>query len=264
MAGVGIVTCQAPDFPQQTWRYRDSSRPPFDPVVFDVDALRARGLLTGVASAGRGGTMFFELDGEPLVLREFRRGGLVRHVSRRSYVQMGLERSRAMREFALLLELESLRLPAPVIFAARRTRRGMLETGELVTHLLPGSSFAEQARAATASGAATRSPWVAEPGGLPGAVGRCIARFHAAGVEHADLNAHNILVDEASGAVSLLDFDGGIRHVGVSVTPNTGWAARNLSRLARSLERLGVSSVFNDLESAWRAALQPSNPSASR
>jgi len=261
MAGVGIVTCQAPDSPHQTWRYRDSSRPRFDPVVFEAEALRARGLLTGVASAGRGGTVFFELDGEPLVLREFRRGGMVRHVSRRSYVQMGLERSRAMREFALLLELESLELPAPVIFAARRTRRGMLETGELVTHLLPGTSFAEQAQAA---GAAAGSPWEAESGGLPGAVGRCIARFHAAGVEHADLNAHNILADEASGAVSLLDFDGGIRHIGVSVTPNTHWAERNLSRLARSLERLGVSSVFSDLESAWRAALQASTLRASR
>ncbi len=257
MAGAGIVTCHSPDKPQQTWRYRESSSPGFDPVVFDASALRARGLITGVASAGRGGTIFFELDGRPLVLREFRRGGMVRHISTHSYLQMGLERSRAMREFNLLMELEALGLPSPQVFAACRTRRGLLETGELVTHLLPGASFAEHAAESVAARGELSSS-------LAVSVGRCIARFHAAGIEHADLNAHNILVDKTGGTISLLDFDGGRRHVGASVTATTPWAARNLSRLARSLERLDASSVFSELEQAWRAALQESTPSASR
>ena len=40
------------------------------------------------------------------------------------------------------------------------------------------------------------------------AVGRCIAALHARGVQHADLNAHNVLLG-AGGQVYVLDFDRG-------------------------------------------------------
>ncbi|MDZ7828823.1 MAG: lipopolysaccharide kinase InaA family protein [Halofilum sp. (in: g-proteobacteria)] len=63
-------------------------------------------------------------------------------------------------------------------------------------------------------------------------IGATIARMHAAGVDHADLNAHNILlIDE--GAVYLIDFDRG------RLRPAPGeWQARNLARLRRSLDKL--------------------------
>jgi 3-deoxy-D-manno-octulosonic acid kinase len=64
-------------------------------------------------------------------------------------------------------------------------------------------------------------------------VGALIARFHAAGVDHADLNAHNILV--ADGKLWLIDFDGGeIRGTG------TAWKLANLARLKRSLLKVGA------------------------
>lgn len=260
----GTVTCRAPGHSHETWRYRKVSVPTFDPIVFDAEALEQRGLITGIASAGRGGTVFFELDGHPLVLREFRRGGMVRHISTRYYVQSGLERSRAMREYALLIELESLQLPAPVVFAARRTRQGLLESGELVTQRLPGHTLVEKLLEVEGAYDASAHEQDASINAIAVAVGQCIARFHAAGVEHADLNAHNILIDESSNTVSLLDFDGGRRHSGKSVSASTLWAARNMARLARSFEREGLHSVFPILERAWRVALQQSTPSASR
>ncbi len=64
-------------------------------------------------------------------------------------------------------------------------------------------------------------------------VGAEIARFHAQGVYHADLNAHNILLTDA--AVWLIDFDRGeLRH------PARTWQQANLARLRRSLLKIGA------------------------
>jgi 3-deoxy-D-manno-octulosonic acid kinase len=64
-------------------------------------------------------------------------------------------------------------------------------------------------------------------------VGAEIARFHAHGVYHADLNAHNILLTDAS--VWLIDFDRGeLRH------PARAWQQANLARLKRSLLKIGA------------------------
>ncbi len=64
-------------------------------------------------------------------------------------------------------------------------------------------------------------------------VGGAIARFHAAGAYHADLNAHNVLLTDAE--VWLVDFDRGeLRE------PARLWQQANLARLQRSLHKLGA------------------------
>ena len=228
--------------------------PGFDPVVFDEAGLAARGLVTGTAGAGRGGAIFFALDGAALVLRRYRRGGLARHLSRDRYLSRGAMRSRPMREFALLLELEALGLPAPRPFAARRTRHGPFESGALVTHRLPGRTLAERlAPPDVAPGAAPDVddvPWAT--------VGRCVAGFHRAGVLHADLNAHNVLVADAGDApaASLIDFDRGRRLSGPVPAAR---ARRHLDRLARSIDKVRAAAGvpadgdgIEALETAWR------------
>jgi 3-deoxy-D-manno-octulosonic acid kinase len=65
-------------------------------------------------------------------------------------------------------------------------------------------------------------------------VGRTIARLHAANVWHADLNAHNILID-SNDAVWLIDFDRGRLR-----KPKLAWQQANLARLRRSLDKLGA------------------------
>ena len=59
---------------------------------------------------------------------------------------------------------------------------------------------------------------------LAEAVGSVIGRFHRAGVWHADLNAHNVLV--APDGVYLIDFDRGRLRV-----PAVAWQQANLQRL---------------------------------
>jgi tRNA A-37 threonylcarbamoyl transferase component Bud32 len=60
------------------------------------------------------------------------------------------------------------------------------------------------------------------------AVATVVAELHRNGVDHADLNTHNILLD-SSGGVSVIDFDRSrLRAPG-------GWQRRNLQRLHRSL-----------------------------
>ena len=64
-------------------------------------------------------------------------------------------------------------------------------------------------------------------------VGAALAQFHNAGAYHADLNAHNILLDAA--AVWVVDFDRGELRA-----PARGWRLANLARLQRSLLKLGA------------------------
>ena len=76
-------------------------------------------------------------------------------------------------------------------------------------------------------------------------VGATVAAFHTAGICHADLNAHNILIDH-SDAVHLIDFDRG------SVRVPGSWMGSNLKRLSRSLVKLGGPSPTSQ---AWQALL---------
>jgi tRNA A-37 threonylcarbamoyl transferase component Bud32 len=65
------------------------------------------------------------------------------------------------------------------------------------------------------------------------AVGAAVARLHRHGVDHADLNAHNILIDTV-GIISVIDFDRGkLRTAGA-------WTSRNLARLKRSLQKIAA------------------------
>jgi 3-deoxy-D-manno-octulosonic acid kinase len=64
------------------------------------------------------------------------------------------------------------------------------------------------------------------------AVGATVARFHRAGVMHADLNAQNILLDDQFG-VFLVDFDKSRK-----MPADQSWQKANLERLNRSLLKL--------------------------
>jgi 3-deoxy-D-manno-octulosonic acid kinase len=85
-------------------------------------------------------------------------------------------------------------------------------------------------------------------------IGRSVRGFHEAGVFHADLNAHNILIDPV-GEVFLIDFDKGALR---EASPQ--WKKTNLSRLHRSLLKLKrlnpdfkfEDSAFQSLEAAYR------------
>lgn len=173
--------------------------------------------------AGRGDVTFFDTAFGACVLRHYRRGGLVARVNRDRYVWTGASRTRSFREFRLLAALHALGLRVPAPVAARYEREGLHYRADLVTRRIVGARTLAERLAAGELDAA-----------IGARVGRTLAGFHVHGAWHADLNAHNVLVD-ASGSIWLLDFDRGrLRE------PAMGWQQANLARLRRSFAKLGA------------------------
>jgi 3-deoxy-D-manno-octulosonic acid kinase len=173
-------------------------------------------------------------DGREWVLRHYRRGGLIARLSPDRYVWLGLARSRAWREFHLLRALHAEGLPVPRPVAARVIREGLRYRQDLITERLPEArplSEVLQAQALTAEA------WAQ--------LGEMLARFHRAGVGHADLNAANVLLDD-SGRFFLIDFDRGRRPA------SPVFQARSLRRLRHSLDKWsGKVTPFHYREADW-------------
>ena len=215
-----------------------SERPEDD--WFDPAALAASGR-AAPGGTGRGSTLRFEAGGRDLLLRHYRRGGMARHLSDDRYLRVGLRRSRPWRELALLTRLHAGGMPVPAPVAARVSPGGPLSPwyrGDLITVYLEGT---HTLAAALRDGALDADDWPR--------IGAVIGSFHRIGVDHADLNAHNILLD-AAGAAYLIDFDRArLRFAGP-------WRRRNLARLKRSLDKLreaGSAPGFG--EGAWQRLL---------
>lgn len=191
------------------------------PAWFDRNWWQARNALRATRG-GRGGVAFLDSPVGACVLRHYRRGGWMAPLLGDRYVWNGQNRSRGFAEFRLLAELYARGLPVPAPVAARYLRRGPYYTADLITRAI------ENARTLAEIIAARRFD-----AGMAEQVGTLVARFHAAGVDHADLNAHNILV--AEGGLRLIDFDRGeIRVTG------TAWKLANLARLKRSFLKVGA------------------------
>lgn len=207
-----------------------------DAAFFEPQAWRAGGALVGEAP-GRGATWFVRHATGELALRHYRRGGMLGPWLGDRYLWLGLARTRAFREWHLLAELWRRGLPVPQPVAARVRRRGLRYTADLVTRRLPATeSLAQRLQRR----ALPRAGW--------DAIGSCLRRFHAAGVWHADLNAHNILLDGER--VFLLDFDRG------RLRPPGGWGLDNLARLRRSLDKLArIQAGFHFANHDWAALL---------
>jgi 3-deoxy-D-manno-octulosonic acid kinase len=201
---------------------------------------------------GRGGVAFVETPAGVCALRHYHRGGLIARFSADRYLWTGAARTRAFREFRLLAHIANLGLPAPQPVAARYMRDGLYYRADLLTRRIESTQTlgARLAEGRLGTELAQR-------------VGRTIARFHAASVWHADLNANNILVDEA-GRVWLIDFDRGRLR-----KPHLAWQQANLARLRRSFDKLGArrqagfdAQFWHPLLAAYHEALSQARPAA--
>jgi 3-deoxy-D-manno-octulosonic acid kinase len=190
--------------------------------AFDLEYLRSRGEIAG-AARGRGATYFIHSLGRRWVLRHYRRGGWIGHLSKDRYVWQGETAARPFAEWQLTYHLHRAGMPVPAPVAARYERRGMTYRGDLITEQLEDVlSLAQGLRV----GALSVVNWIA--------IGRCVRRFHDLGVCHADLNAHNVLLGSGD-SVYLIDFDRStLRKPGF-------WCDANLVRLRRSLEKITYS-----------------------
>ena len=207
-------------------------------ALFEPQHWRARGALEPTGR-GRGSAWFVSAPGEQWVLRHYRRGGrLAAQTSLDRYVWTGEERVRAFVEWRLLAALCERGLPVPAPVAARYARSGVSYRCDLITRRIQGVRPLSDVLAAAAA-----------PAALWRGIGALVARFHDAGLDHADLNAHNILVG-ADGGLSLVDFDRcRLRAPGA-------WRDANLQRLRRSLRKVTVGLPAERFRAAdWQALM---------
>ncbi|MEM7718476.1 MAG: 3-deoxy-D-manno-octulosonic acid kinase [Pseudomonadota bacterium] len=197
-------------------RYDTRFLDPMEPRLFDVAWLMAEGYHQG-NSAGRGEAHFIRFAGREMVLRPFRRGGLVGKINRDLYLRGGLDASRPMKEFALLDWMRAQALPVPRPVAAQVTSTGIFYRAALVTERLAGARPLEDI---LRDRPLHSDVW--------GTVGGVIRLLHNAGVDHSDLNCRNILLDPEH-RPWLIDFDKCRRR-----QPGA-WSVDNLDRLKRSL-----------------------------
>lgn len=199
------------------------------------DAMHWRSHAIPVIAGGRGAAWFIETGDARWVLRRYRRGGLAARFSDERYLWLGEAATRSFSEFRLLMRLVELGLPVPVPVAAYYSRRGISYCAALLMERLPDAT----PLAARLGAGAPADIWAS--------VGRTLADFHQAGVDHADLNANNILVSKA-GRVSVIDFDRGR----LRATPGR-WQERNMARLQRSLEKIGGAQAAAPWRAGWLA-----------
>ncbi len=218
--------------------YDGDAAPRFSPDWFDLDALRRAGAVERETRSGRAPAVFFSAQGDALVLKHYRRGGLPGRFVRDAYFGVKEGAVRSFREWRLLAELQRLKLPAPRPCAARYRRCGiskMYYTADLITFRIPGTRPLSQAlaRGNNQSDHDAGRP----PSEQWRAIGATIRRFHDAGVHHADLNAHNVLLGESAAEVFLVDFD-----KARVITADDARLQANLKRLRRSLDKLRTQS----------------------
>lgn len=204
------------------------------PEYFDPDHWAAR--VVGRAGRGRGKVIFIRADEGEWALRHYQRGGFAGRLVADRYLWLGEDLTRSFREWRMLDRLLRAGLPVPQPVAALWRRRGASYTADLLTRRIPD---AQPLSARLLAGDPV--DWRA--------VGAALRRFHDAGASHADLNAHNILLDD-SGAAWLLDFDRGrLRAPG-------GWRARSLMRLERSLRKIAAERGAPTFDATgWQALL---------
>ena len=191
----------------------------------------ATALATG---SGRGQAHRLQIEGLDVVLRHYRRGGLVARFSPDRYWRSRPQDSRAMGEYALLRRMRAWDLPVPAPVAARQLRSGWWYTADIMVAMIPGTQNVAQR---LSIGPLSIEEWRA--------LGRAIRQMHERQVFHSDLNCHNLLLDEIGGAW-IVDFDK------CGVLPGDAWKVQNLERLLRSLRKERVRrSPFHWDEAQW-------------
>ncbi len=158
---------------------------------------------------GRGNLEEFHLPGQTLVIRRFRRGGLARLFSQDRF----LNPERPFAEIRLSDRLKALGFQTPRLVAARARRLGIMGYRlEVVTERLQGSQSLGAALKAVRSQSTPARQALALLAQQTKAFGALVARLHAVGFVHSDLQPENILwvqsqADAGQDPLWVLDLD---------------------------------------------------------
>ncbi len=175
-----------------------------------------------VSDGGRNTAWYVSTPWGEAVLRHYHRGGLISRFVDERYIWLTEETTRSFAEFELLNEMHARGLPVPRAMAACYQRRGVTYRAAIMTERLPNTvSLAQAIRQAGPASIELVAP-----------VAAVIRQLHDGNVYHADLNAHNILVDDKQ-KIWLIDFDKSTRR-----EMSASLRQKSLERLGRSLQKL--------------------------
>jgi 3-deoxy-D-manno-octulosonic acid kinase len=204
---------------------------------FEPGYWRKQGRLNGSA-LGRGTTYFLRYQNRNLVLRHYKRGGLIGKFLNDQYIYAGLNKTRAWQEFQLLLKLGEIGLPAPTPVAARVKRQLGYYTADLITAKIDNAHDVHELLIKRSLSA---EMWES--------IGSTIALFHKHQVYHHDLNIHNIMLD-LNKKIWLIDFER------CAIKSGQKWKQDNLSRLNRSLKKeFSKAAHYHYTEQNWLSLL---------
>ncbi len=205
---------------------------------FEPSFWQNKGQIVG-QSKGRNTTWFIDpqdinFQNNQWVLRHYYRGGLVAKLISDHYFYTTLEATRCYRELEILQQMVALQLPVPKPIAARMIRSGLFYQADLIMQKIAATDLVAILKQTSLSENMWRE------------VGKIIAKFHQNGIDHADLNSHNIMIDN-NNKVWLIDFDrGSIKP------PEEPWQLKNIERLHRSLiKEKGLHEPFHFNKNDW-------------
>ncbi|WP_051275566.1 3-deoxy-D-manno-octulosonic acid kinase [Aestuariibacter salexigens] len=190
------------------------------------------------SATGRGAALFIQYNGIEMVLRHYRRGGLIGKLIHVHYLYTGLPGTRAWQEFTLLMYMRKHGLAVPEPIAAQVIRHGLTYRADLITRRIED---AKDVFTLLLDTTLSERNWQD--------IGNTIRAMHDLQVYHHDLNIHNIMCDKHN-KVWLIDFDK------CAIRSGHAWKQKNLDRLLRSLRKeQGKHSAFQFSEQDWQQLL---------
>ncbi|GAB56134.1 3-deoxy-D-manno-octulosonic acid kinase [Glaciecola punicea ACAM 611] len=207
---------------------------------FDNDFLKRKKLITQIAK-GRGIVYFFTLGNTELVLRHYKRGGLVAKVSNDSFIFTRISHTRCYEELSVLQHLRDKKVNVPKPIAGKITRKGLFYSADIITEVI---SNAVELNEILLSEGVVAATWQA--------IGLQIKKMHNAQVYHGDINVKNILLSRQTTppSIHLLDFDK------CAIKRGDDWKNANLLRFKRSLlKQVSKSPHYHYRQRDWDALL---------
>ena len=210
----------------------------FSESMFDIDFFGEGASITKL-KAGRGASYKLYINQRYFVLRKYLRGGFVARLFYDQYFWTGIDNTRCSVEWKITNYALEHNLPVAPVAAMKVERSGMCYRATLITFFIENiGTLAE----ILSTRHLKSENWFQ--------LGILIKRFHDAGIIHADLNANNILVDDAMD-YHLIDFDKAMIRKRAEKLK-----IKNLERLLRSLRKSQALQIkagedFNFKASDW-------------
>ena len=187
---------------------------------------------------GRGGSVRIDIEGQPAILRQYLRGGLVARLSSDRYLWPGRSRTRAWREWSMLRLALEAGLPVPTPLGVCVCKDGLFYRAAIITAYINNTETLAERIAHSALGLKS---WHR--------LGLLLKQFQEHCFRHADLNANNLLIDQQD-RFYIIDFDKAriMKRLG-------DWQWTPLYRLQRSLEKIDRQHRLHYRQEDWQALI---------